>query len=36
LKFDPVCDRRNFTTIKGPEFFKQQIEEMRMKNARRG
>jgi NAD(P)H dehydrogenase (quinone) len=26
MKFDPVSDRRNFTTIKSPEFFKQQIE----------
>lgn len=28
MKFQPVSDRRNFTTIKNPEFFKQQIEEM--------
>jgi hypothetical protein len=28
MKFDPVSDRRNFTSIKSPEFFKQQIEEM--------
>jgi NAD(P)H dehydrogenase (quinone) len=28
MKFDPVSDRRNFTTIKNPEFFKQQIDEM--------
>ena len=28
MKFDPVSDRRNFTTVKNPEFFKQQIEEM--------
>jgi NAD(P)H dehydrogenase (quinone) len=28
VKFDPVSDRRNFTTVKNPEFFKQQIEEM--------
>ena len=27
-KFDPVSDRRNFTTVKNPDFFKQQIEEM--------
>jgi len=28
MKFDPVSDRRNFTTVKNPEFFKQQNEEM--------
>ena len=28
MKFDPVSDRRNFTTVKNPGFFKQQIEEM--------
>src|ERR1017187_6334467 len=28
MKFDPVSDRRNFTSVKNPEFFKQQIEEM--------
>ena len=28
LKFDPVSDRRNFTTVKNPDYFKQQIEEM--------
>jgi NAD(P)H dehydrogenase (quinone) len=28
MEFDPVSDRRNFTTVKNPEFFKQQIEEM--------
>jgi NAD(P)H dehydrogenase (quinone) len=28
MKFDPVSDRRNFTTAKDPDFFKQQIEEM--------
>jgi NAD(P)H dehydrogenase (quinone) len=27
MKFDPVSDRRNFTTVKNPAFFKQQIEE---------
>ena len=26
--FDPVSDRRNFKTVKNPDFFKQQIEEM--------
>ncbi|HRZ54592.1 MAG TPA: hypothetical protein P5525_03925 [Candidatus Paceibacterota bacterium] len=25
IKFDPVSERRNFTTVKNPEFFKQQI-----------
>jgi NAD(P)H dehydrogenase (quinone) len=28
MKFDPVSDRRNFTTAKDPDFFKQQIEEV--------
>jgi NAD(P)H dehydrogenase (quinone) len=28
MKFDPVSDRRNFTSVKNPEFFKQQIEEV--------
>ena len=28
MKFDPISDRRNFTTVKDPDFFKQQIEEM--------
>jgi NAD(P)H dehydrogenase (quinone) len=28
MKFNPVSDRRNFTTVKKPDFFKQQIEEM--------
>jgi NAD(P)H dehydrogenase (quinone) len=28
MKFDPVSDRRNFATVKNPEFFKQQIEEL--------
>src|SRR5271157_4184621 len=28
MRFDPVSDRRNFTSVKNPEFFKQQIEEM--------
>jgi NAD(P)H dehydrogenase (quinone) len=28
IRFDPVSDRRNFTTVKNPDFFKQQIEEM--------
>jgi NAD(P)H dehydrogenase (quinone) len=27
--FNPVSDRRNFTSLKDPQFFKQQIEEMR-------
>lgn len=25
--FDPVSDRRNFTTVKDPDYFKQQVEE---------
>jgi NAD(P)H dehydrogenase (quinone) len=33
MKFDPVSDRRNFTTVKNPEFFKQQIEEMHATEA---
>ena len=28
MKFDPASDRRNFTSVKNPDFFKQQIEEM--------
>ena len=28
MRFDPVSDRRNFTTVKNPEFFKQQVEEL--------
>jgi NAD(P)H dehydrogenase (quinone) len=26
MQFCPVSDRRNFTTVKDPQFFKQQIE----------
>lgn len=28
MGFNPVSDRRNFTAVKDPDFFKQQIEEM--------
>jgi len=28
MKFDPVSDRRNFTTVRNPHFFKQQQEEL--------
>ena len=28
LCFDPVSGRKNFTTVKDPDYFKQQIEEM--------
>lgn len=28
MPFNPVSDRRNFTTVKDSQFFKQQIEEM--------
>jgi len=28
MPFDPVSDRRNFTSVKDPDYFKQQIEEM--------
>ena len=28
MKFDPVSGRRNFITVKNPDYFKQQIEEM--------
>ena len=28
MKFNPVSDRRNFTSVKDPDYFKQQIEEM--------
>jgi len=33
MKFDPVSDRRNFTTVKDPDYFKQQIEEMHATEA---
>ena len=33
MKFDPVSDRRNFTTVKDAEYFKQQIEEMHATEA---
>ncbi len=28
MQFDPVSDRRNFTSVKDPQYFKQQIEEL--------
>ncbi|MEI6651788.1 MAG: NAD(P)H-dependent oxidoreductase [Chlorobiaceae bacterium] len=28
MRFDPVSSRKNFTTVKNQDFFKQQIEEM--------
>lgn len=28
MRFNPVSDRRNFTTVKDADFFKQQIEEL--------
>lgn len=28
MKFNPVSDRRNFTTVKDPAHFKQQVEEL--------
>ncbi len=28
MQFDPVSDRRNFTTRKDPDYFKQQLEEL--------
>jgi NAD(P)H dehydrogenase (quinone) len=28
MAFNPVSDRRNFTTVKNPDYFKPQIEEM--------
>jgi NAD(P)H dehydrogenase (quinone) len=33
MKFDPVSDRRNFTTVKNAGFFKQQIEELHATEA---
>lgn len=27
MKFDPVSDRRNFTSVKDPDYFKPQVEE---------
>src|SRR5262249_35173014 len=29
MRFDPVSGRKNFTTVKEPNYFKQQSEEMR-------
>jgi len=34
MKFDPVSDRRNFTSVKNPDLFKQQIEEMHATEVR--
>ena len=34
MKFDPVSDRRNFTTVKNADYFKQQIEEMHATEVR--
>src|SRR5262249_51691623 len=28
MRFDPVSSRRNFTTVKDPNYFKQQVEEI--------
>jgi NAD(P)H dehydrogenase (quinone) len=28
MSFDPVSSRKNFTTVKDPSYFKQQVEEM--------
>lgn len=28
MRFDPASDRRNFTSVKDPDYFKQQLEEM--------
>jgi NAD(P)H dehydrogenase (quinone) len=33
-KFDPVSDRRNFTSLKDPGYFKQQLEEMHATETR--
>ena len=33
MDFDPVSDRRNFTTVKDAEYLKQQIEEMHASEA---
>jgi NAD(P)H dehydrogenase (quinone) len=33
IKFDPVSGRHNFTTVKDPNYFKQQIEEMHATEA---
>jgi len=33
MKFDPVSDRRNFTTVKNADYFKQPIEEMHATEA---
>jgi NAD(P)H dehydrogenase (quinone) len=28
MRFDPISDRRNFTTVKDPDYFKPQLEEI--------
>ncbi len=33
MGFDPVSDRRNYTTIKNPDYLKSQIEEMHASEA---
>lgn len=33
MGFDPVSDRRNFTSVKDPDYLKQQIEEMHASEA---
>ena len=33
MGFDPVSDRRNFTSAKDPDYFKQQIEELHATEA---
>jgi NAD(P)H dehydrogenase (quinone) len=34
MRFNPVSDRRNFTTVKDADFFKQQIEELHATEVR--
>lgn len=33
MRFDPVSDRRNFTTVRDPDFYNQQVEELHANEA---
>jgi Flavodoxin-like fold len=34
MRFDPVSSRKNFTTVKNPNYFKQQAEEIHVNEAK--
>jgi NAD(P)H dehydrogenase (quinone) len=34
MQFDPVSGRHNFTTVKGPNYFRPQIEQMHATEAK--